>query len=170
MFEFYASWLFQDPCVFTASSGQRCSKGLRTAIAQMYKELFYFSFWDGSWMNFFIGRHFLWNFHCWQKIISILVSPVGPTWGFRITVFFVAVLNLIWHFFSDIPWGVQLAAVYALCDLSPSNPAEISRILEAWRTQTSNTIPSAIVSCLEEVGSLGVERSAGPANTGDSAP
>ncbi|XP_006987847.3 little elongation complex subunit 1 isoform X1 [Peromyscus maniculatus bairdii] len=71
---------------------------------------------------------------------------------------------------EDIPWGVQLAAVYALCDLSPSNPAEISRILEAWRTQTSNTIPSAIVSCLEEVGSLGVERSAGPANTGDSAP
>ncbi|XP_059132634.1 little elongation complex subunit 1 [Peromyscus eremicus] len=71
---------------------------------------------------------------------------------------------------EDIPWGVQLAAVYALCDLSPSNPAEISRILEAWRTQTSNTIPSAIVSCLEEVGSLSVERSAGSTSTGDSAP
>ncbi|XP_036062905.1 little elongation complex subunit 1 [Onychomys torridus] len=71
---------------------------------------------------------------------------------------------------EDIPWGVQLAAVYALCDLSPSNPAEISRILEAWRTQTSNTIPSAIVSCLEEVGSLSAERSAGSTSTGDSAP
>ncbi|XP_050000678.1 little elongation complex subunit 1 [Alexandromys fortis] len=69
---------------------------------------------------------------------------------------------------EDIPWGVQLAAVYALCDLSPSNPAEISKILEAWRTQTSNTIPTAIVSCLEEVGSLSVEGSADSA--GSSAP
>lgn len=80
----------------------------------------------------------------------------------------VAVLRQIWNFFSDIPWGVQLAAVYALCDLSPSNPAEISKILEAWRTQTSNAIPSAIISCLEEVGSLSVEGSADSA--GGSAP
>uniref|UniRef100_A0A8D2AY42 Interactor of little elongation complex ELL subunit 1 n=1 Tax=Sciurus vulgaris TaxID=55149 RepID=A0A8D2AY42_SCIVU len=58
---------------------------------------------------------------------------------------------------EDIPWGIQLAAVYALCDLSPSNPAEISKILEAWRRQTSNSIPSAVVSCLEEVGSLSAE-------------
>lgn len=71
---------------------------------------------------------------------------------------------------EDIPWGVQLAAVYALCDLSPSNPAEISKILEAWRTQTSNTIPSAIVSCLEEVGSLSAEGSSASTSTGDTAP
>ncbi|XP_035311258.1 little elongation complex subunit 1 isoform X1 [Cricetulus griseus] len=71
---------------------------------------------------------------------------------------------------EDIPWGVQLAAVYALCDLSPSNPAEISKILEAWRTQTSNTIPSAIVSCLEEVGSLSADGSAVSTSAGDSAP
>ncbi|XP_077647530.1 little elongation complex subunit 1 [Urocitellus parryii] len=58
---------------------------------------------------------------------------------------------------EDIPWGIQLAAVYALCDLSPSNPVEISKILEAWRRQTSSSIPSAVVSCLEEVGSLSVE-------------
>nr|XP_020010251.1 little elongation complex subunit 1 isoform X1 [Castor canadensis] len=58
---------------------------------------------------------------------------------------------------EDIPWGIQLAAVYALCDLSPSNPAEISKILEAWRRETSNSIPSAIISCLEEVGSLSAE-------------
>ncbi|VTJ64286.1 Hypothetical predicted protein [Marmota monax] len=58
---------------------------------------------------------------------------------------------------EDIPWGIQLAAVYALCDLSPSNPAEISKILEAWRRQTSSSIPSAVVSCLEEVSSLSVE-------------
>ncbi|KFO38465.1 Putative protein KIAA0947 [Fukomys damarensis] len=58
---------------------------------------------------------------------------------------------------EDIPWGVQLAAVYALCDLSPSNPEEILKILEAWRRETSNCIPSAIASCLEEVGSLQAE-------------
>lgn len=60
-------------------------------------------------------------------------------------------------FFADIPWGIQLAAVYALCDLSPSNPAEISRILEAWRRETSHSVPSAVLSCLEEVSSLCAE-------------
>ncbi|XP_058162424.1 little elongation complex subunit 1 [Dasypus novemcinctus] len=58
---------------------------------------------------------------------------------------------------EDIPWGIQLAAVYALCDLSPSNPAEISKILEAWRKETSNSVPAAIVSYLEEASSLCVE-------------
>ncbi|KAL4822482.1 hypothetical protein H8958_006120 [Nasalis larvatus] len=57
----------------------------------------------------------------------------------------------------DIPWGIQLAAVYALCDLSPSNPAEISKILEAWRREASKSVPSAIVSCLEEVSALSTE-------------
>ena len=64
---------------------------------------------------------------------------------------------LMWKFFSDIPWGIQLAAVYALCDLSPSNPAEISKILEAWRTETSRRIPSAVLSSLEEVSTLCTE-------------
>nr|KAF6366325.1 interactor of little elongation complex ELL subunit 1 [Pipistrellus kuhlii] len=58
---------------------------------------------------------------------------------------------------EDIPWGIQLAAVYALCDLSPSNPAEISKILEAWRKETSHSVPSAVVSSLEEVGALCAE-------------
>ncbi|XP_066099507.1 little elongation complex subunit 1 [Saccopteryx bilineata] len=58
---------------------------------------------------------------------------------------------------EDIPWGIQLAAVYALCDLSPSNPAEISKILEAWRKETSHSVPSAVVSSLEEVGALCTE-------------
>ncbi|GAB5567390.1 little elongation complex subunit 1 isoform X2 [Prionailurus iriomotensis] len=58
---------------------------------------------------------------------------------------------------EDIPWGIQLAAVYALCDLSPSNPAEISRILEAWRRETSHSVPSAVLSCLEEVSCLCAE-------------
>lgn len=60
----------------------------------------------------------------------------------------------MWKFFSDIPWGIQLAAVYALCDLSPSNPAEISKILEAWRKETSHSVPSAVVRSLEEVSAL----------------
>ncbi|XP_034379225.1 little elongation complex subunit 1 [Arvicanthis niloticus] len=71
---------------------------------------------------------------------------------------------------EDIPWGVQLAAVYALCDLSPSNPAETAKILEAWRTQTPNTIPSAVISCLEEVGSLSADGSAGSTSKEDCAP
>uniref|UniRef100_A0A8C5XPA6 Interactor of little elongation complex ELL subunit 1 n=1 Tax=Microcebus murinus TaxID=30608 RepID=A0A8C5XPA6_MICMU len=58
---------------------------------------------------------------------------------------------------EDIPWGIQLAAVYALCDLSPSNPAEICKILEAWRREASKNVPSAILSYLEEVGALSAE-------------
>ncbi|XP_003408185.2 little elongation complex subunit 1 isoform X2 [Loxodonta africana] len=58
---------------------------------------------------------------------------------------------------EDIPWGVQLAAVYALCDLSPSNPTEISKILEAWRKEASQSVPAAIVSYLEEAGALCME-------------
>ncbi|XP_015448918.1 little elongation complex subunit 1 isoform X1 [Pteropus alecto] len=58
---------------------------------------------------------------------------------------------------EDIPWGIQLAAVYALCDLSPSNPAEISKILEAWRKETGHSVPSAVVSSLEEVSALCAE-------------
>ncbi|XP_053449223.1 little elongation complex subunit 1 isoform X2 [Nycticebus coucang] len=58
---------------------------------------------------------------------------------------------------EDIPWGIQLAAVYALCDLSPSNPEEISKILEAWRREASKIIPSAILSYLEEVSALRAE-------------
>ncbi|KAB1281514.1 Little elongation complex subunit 1 [Camelus dromedarius] len=55
---------------------------------------------------------------------------------------------------EDIPWGIQLAAVYALCDLSPSNPAEISKILEAWRRETAHSVPSAVVGYLQEVSAL----------------
>ncbi|KAF6356983.1 interactor of little elongation complex ELL subunit 1 [Rhinolophus ferrumequinum] len=55
---------------------------------------------------------------------------------------------------EDIPWGIQLAAVYALCDLSPSNPAEISQILEAWRRETSHSVPPVVASSLEEVSAL----------------
>lgn len=44
--------------------------------------------------------------------------------------------------------------MYALCDLSPSNPEEISKILEAWRKETSRSVPAAVLSSLEEVSAL----------------
>ncbi|TFJ98854.1 voltage-dependent calcium channel gamma-8 subunit [Platysternon megacephalum] len=55
---------------------------------------------------------------------------------------------------EDVPWGVQLAAVYALCDLGPSNPLEVVEAIQAWRTATSNSIPSAVTSGISEVSSL----------------
>ncbi|XP_054544488.1 little elongation complex subunit 1 [Talpa occidentalis] len=58
---------------------------------------------------------------------------------------------------EDIPWGVQLAAVYALCDLSPSNPAEVSAILEAWCKAAAHSVPPAVLGGLEEVRSLCAE-------------
>ncbi|KAG8512355.1 Little elongation complex subunit 1, partial [Galemys pyrenaicus] len=58
---------------------------------------------------------------------------------------------------ADIPWGVQLAAVYALCDLSPSNPAKVSTVLEAWCKAASHSVPPAVLGGLEEVHSLCAE-------------
>ncbi|XP_031801969.1 LOW QUALITY PROTEIN: little elongation complex subunit 1 [Sarcophilus harrisii] len=55
---------------------------------------------------------------------------------------------------EDVPWSIQLAAVYALCDLSPSNPAEVSKVLENWTRVTTKNIPSAVVSCLAEINLL----------------
>ncbi|KAM7175553.1 little elongation complex subunit 1 isoform 2-T2 [Macrochelys suwanniensis] len=55
---------------------------------------------------------------------------------------------------EDVPWGVQLAAVYALCDLGPGNPLEVVEAIQAWRTATTNSIPSAVTSGISEVSSL----------------
>ncbi|XP_053874214.1 little elongation complex subunit 1 isoform X2 [Malaclemys terrapin pileata] len=55
---------------------------------------------------------------------------------------------------EDVPWGVQLAAVYALCDLGPSNPLEVVEAIQSWRTATSKSIPSAVTSGISEVSSL----------------
>uniref|UniRef100_A0A674J2Y4 Little elongation complex subunit 1 C-terminal domain-containing protein n=1 Tax=Terrapene triunguis TaxID=2587831 RepID=A0A674J2Y4_9SAUR len=52
---------------------------------------------------------------------------------------------------EDVPWGVQLAAVYALCDLGPSNPLEVVEAIQSWSTATSNSIPSAVTSGISEV-------------------
>nr|XP_006127354.1 little elongation complex subunit 1 [Pelodiscus sinensis] len=55
---------------------------------------------------------------------------------------------------EDVPWGVQLAAVYALFDLGPSNPLEVVETIQAWRTASTNSIPSAVTSGISEVSSL----------------
>ncbi|XP_067385763.1 little elongation complex subunit 1 isoform X2 [Emydura macquarii macquarii] len=55
---------------------------------------------------------------------------------------------------EDVPWGVQLAAVYALCDLGPSNPVGVIEAIRAWRTAITNSIPAAVTSGIAEVSSL----------------
>ncbi|XP_043825096.1 little elongation complex subunit 1 isoform X2 [Dromiciops gliroides] len=55
---------------------------------------------------------------------------------------------------EDVPWSIQLAAVYALCDLSPSNPAEVSKVLENWTRVTTKNVPSAVMSYLAEINLL----------------
>ncbi|KAG8442583.1 hypothetical protein GDO86_011392 [Hymenochirus boettgeri] len=55
---------------------------------------------------------------------------------------------------EDVPWGVQLASVYMLCDLAPCDPENIHKTLETWRTSTVSNIPPAVSRGLEEVASL----------------
>ncbi|XP_061852138.1 little elongation complex subunit 1 isoform X2 [Colius striatus] len=55
---------------------------------------------------------------------------------------------------EGVPWAVQLAAVYSLCDLGSSNPEGIVEAVHAWRATAPNNIPSAVMSCLAEVSSL----------------
>nr|XP_030121517.1 little elongation complex subunit 1 isoform X2 [Taeniopygia guttata] len=53
-----------------------------------------------------------------------------------------------------IPWGVQLAAVYSLCDLGSSDPEGIVEVIHAWRAKVHNNIPSAITNGIAEITSL----------------
>ncbi|KAM9200208.1 little elongation complex subunit 1 [Mergus octosetaceus] len=55
---------------------------------------------------------------------------------------------------EDVPWGVQLAAIYSLCDLGSSNPVGIVEAINAWRATVLNSIPSAVTSGLAEITSL----------------
>ncbi|KFP73405.1 Uncharacterized protein KIAA0947, partial [Acanthisitta chloris] len=55
---------------------------------------------------------------------------------------------------EGVPWGVQLAAIYSLCDLGSSNPEGIIEAIHAWRATVSNNIPSAVTSGIAEVTSL----------------
>uniref|UniRef100_A0A8C3R900 Little elongation complex subunit 1 C-terminal domain-containing protein n=1 Tax=Cyanoderma ruficeps TaxID=181631 RepID=A0A8C3R900_9PASS len=55
---------------------------------------------------------------------------------------------------EGVPWGVQLAAVYSLCDLGSSNPEGIVEAIHAWRAKVLNNIPSAITDSIAEITSL----------------
>ncbi|XP_059325626.1 little elongation complex subunit 1 isoform X5 [Ammospiza nelsoni] len=53
-----------------------------------------------------------------------------------------------------IPWGVQLAAIYSLCDLGSSNPEGIVEAIHTWRAKVHYNIPSAITDGIAEITSL----------------
>ncbi|TRZ18385.1 hypothetical protein HGM15179_008722 [Zosterops borbonicus] len=55
---------------------------------------------------------------------------------------------------EGVPWGVQLAAVYSLCDLGSSNPEGIVEAIHAWKAGALNNIPSAVTEGIAEVTSL----------------
>uniref|UniRef100_A0A8D2J162 Little elongation complex subunit 1 C-terminal domain-containing protein n=2 Tax=Varanus komodoensis TaxID=61221 RepID=A0A8D2J162_VARKO len=55
---------------------------------------------------------------------------------------------------KDVAWGVQLAAAYALCDLSPSNPPRILESIRVWEAACTSPIPPALASSIAEASSL----------------
>ncbi|NXC97472.1 ICE1 protein, partial [Certhia familiaris] len=55
---------------------------------------------------------------------------------------------------EGVPWGVQLAAIYSLCDLGSSNPEGIVEAIHAWRAKVLNNIPSAVTNGIAEITSL----------------
>ncbi|XP_065521683.1 little elongation complex subunit 1 isoform X2 [Lathamus discolor] len=55
---------------------------------------------------------------------------------------------------EGVPWGVQLAAIYSLCDLASSNPEGIVEAIHAWRATVLNNIPFAVTNAIAEITSL----------------
>ncbi|KFP07555.1 Uncharacterized protein KIAA0947, partial [Calypte anna] len=55
---------------------------------------------------------------------------------------------------EGVPWGVQLAAVYSLCDLGPSNPEGVVDAIHAWKATVHHNIPLAVTSGIAEISSL----------------
>ncbi|XP_066435230.1 little elongation complex subunit 1 [Eleutherodactylus coqui] len=80
--------------------------------------------------------------------------------------FFTAVKNItsvIVTFISHaneegVPWGVQLASVYMLCDTAPCDPALIHQTLQAWKETAENNLPPAVLSAMQEIASLCAQR------------
>ncbi|NXK75128.1 ICE1 protein, partial [Amazona guildingii] len=55
---------------------------------------------------------------------------------------------------EGVPWGVQLAAIYSLCDLASGDPEGIVEAIHAWRGTVLNSIPFAVTSGIAEITAL----------------
>ncbi|XP_064025762.1 little elongation complex subunit 1 isoform X2 [Pogoniulus pusillus] len=55
---------------------------------------------------------------------------------------------------EGVPWGVQLAAVYSLCDLASSNPGGSAEAIRAWKATVPNAVPVAVTNGIAEITSV----------------
>ncbi|NWI58853.1 ICE1 protein, partial [Calyptomena viridis] len=56
---------------------------------------------------------------------------------------------------EGVPWAVQLAAIYSLCDLGSSDPAGIVCTIHTWRGTALSPIPAAVTQGLAHLTALG---------------